>query len=188
MKQLFKRTILFALIAALAVAAMPLVSASAMGDTLTNTYDPTTPPAEKVSDERLAQVWARQLKAYDRLGKGFDRADDFITKAQELIDRASQNGKDVTALQAALDAFEASIEEALPMYESAAGIVESHEGFDDKGSVIDAEKAKETVRLMGEKLKEIRTVMDGTGQALREAIKAFRDANPRPKPTATPES
>jgi hypothetical protein len=46
MKQLFKRTILFALIAALAVAAMPLVSASAMGDTLTNTYDPTTPPAE----------------------------------------------------------------------------------------------------------------------------------------------
>jgi hypothetical protein len=183
MKQLFKRTVLFALIAALAVAAMPLVSASAMGE-----KDPTTPPAEKVSDERLAQVWARQLRAYDRLGKGFDRADDFIAKAQELIERASQNGKDVTALQAALDAFEASISEALPVYESAAGIVESHEGFDDKGSVIDAEKAKETVRLMGEKLKEIRAIMDGTGQALHDAIKAFREANPRPKPTATPAS
>ncbi len=181
MKQLFKRTILFALIAALAVAAMPFVGVSAMGQN-----DPTTPPAEKVSDERLAQVWARQLKAYDRLGKGFDRADEFIAKAQDLIDRASQNGKDVTALQAALDAFEASIAEALPVYESAAGIVETHNGFDDKGSLVDAEQAKETVRLMGEKLKEIRAVMDGTGQALREAIKAFREANPRPKPTATP--
>lgn len=183
MKQLFKKTILFALIAALAVAAMPFVGVSAMGQN-----DPTTPPAEKVSDERLAQVWARQLKVYERLGKGFERADEFIAKAQDLIDRVSQNGKDVTALQAALDAFEASIAQALPVYESAAGIVETHNGFDDKGSVVDAEQAKETVRLMGEKLKEIRAVMDGTGQALREAIKAFRDANPRPKPTATPES
>jgi hypothetical protein len=181
MKLLIKKTVLFALMAVLAVAAMPFASASAMG-----ANDPTTPPAEDISNERLEQIWARQLRAYERLGKGFDRADDFTAKAQNLIDRASENGKDVTALQAALDAFEASIKEAHPVYEGAKGIINSHQGFDEKGKVTDAEKAKETVRSMREKLKEIRAAMDGTGQALREAIKAFREANPRPQPTVTP--
>jgi hypothetical protein len=181
MKQFFKKTIVIAIVTALALAAMPFTGVSAMGQN-----DPLTPPAEKVTNERLEQAWARQLKAYDRLGKGFEHADDFIAKAQNLIDRASQNGKDVSALQAALDAFEAAVEQARPIYESAAKIVQSHQGFDEKGHVTDAELAKETVRLMGETLKEIKAAMDGTGQALREAIKAFRAANPRPTPTATP--
>jgi hypothetical protein len=181
MKQLFRKTLVIAMIAALTLAAMPFVSVSAMGQ-----KDPSTPPAEKGSNERLEQAWARQLKVYERLGKGFEHADDFIANAQKLIDRASQNGKDVTALQEALDAFEAAVEQAYPIYESAAKIVKSHQGFDEKGQVTDAELAKETVRLMAEKLKEIKTAMNGTGQALREAIKAFREANPRPQPTATP--
>jgi hypothetical protein len=181
MKQLFKKTVLVALVAALAVAAMPFIRASAMGEN-----DLSTPRAGEISNERLEQAWARQLRVYDRLGEGFDRADDFIAKAQSLIDKASANGKDVKALQAALDAFEASIEEALPVYESAQPIVDAHAGFDEKGKVTDAEQAQETVRAMGEKLKEIRSAMDGTARALREAIKAFREANPRPKPTATP--
>ena len=183
MKQLFKKTIVFVIIAGLVAATMPFASVSAMG-----ANDPSTPPTGELSNERLAQVWARQLRAFDRLGKGFDRADDFIARVQNLMDRASANGKDVTALQAALDAFEASIKQAHPIYESANGIVNSHQGFDENGKVTDPEKAKETVRSMGEKLKEIRAAMDGTGQALREAIKAFREANPRPQPIATPES
>lgn len=182
MKRLFKNTILFALVAPLVLAAMPFASASAMGGN-----DPSTPPTGELSNERLEQVWARQLRAYDRLGRGFERADDFIARAQNLIDMASDNGKDVTALQAALDAFEASVKEAHPIYESVNGIVNSHQGFDEKGQVTDPEKARETVRAMGEKLKEVRATMDGTGQALREAIKAFRQANPRPQSTATPE-
>lgn len=181
MKMFFKKTILFALVAALGLAALPFVSASAAGEN-----DPTTPPTGEVSNEKLAQIWARQLRAYDRLGKGFDRADDFIARAQNLIDRASENGKDVTALQVALDAFEASIKDALPIYESTGEIVSAHQGFDENGKVTDAEKAKETVRSMGEKLKELKAAMDGTGQALREAIKAFRAANPRPVKTPAP--
>jgi Sec-independent protein translocase protein TatA len=52
--------------------------------------------------------------------------------------------------------------------------------------VIDPEKAKETVQQLGQKLKEIREAMGGTGQALREAIQEFREANPRPKRTSSP--
>jgi isopropylmalate/homocitrate/citramalate synthase len=106
--------------------------------------------------------------------------DQFIDRIQKLVDRASADGKDVSAVQAALDAFKASAEEAKPIYESMNGIVNSHQGFDDNGKVTDPEKAKETVKAMREKMQEIKIAMHGTGKDLREAIRTFRQANPRP--------
>jgi hypothetical protein len=172
-KLLFKKTLLIALVTALAVASLPLANVSAQEG---------GPPAlqGQVSNERLEKVWARQLRLYERLGNGFERSDAFVEKAQALIDKAGANGKDVSAVQSALDAFKAAIKNAHPVYESARGIVNSHQGFDSNGKVTDPEKAKETVKAMGEKLKEIKDAMDGTGRDLREAIRAFREANPRP--------
>jgi len=169
---LFKKTVVLALVAALAtlgVASLPFGSVSAAGQ-------------EQISNERLEKVWARQLRIYALMG----RTDDFVERAQQLIDRASENGKDVSALQDALGAFETALKDARPSNESAQGIVNSHQGFDDNGKVTNAEKAKETVRAMSEKMKEIKDAMDGTGKALREALKAFRQANPRPGQTSTP--
>jgi len=186
MKMLFKKTILstgllrlFALVMVmvLGMAAMPFVIVSAAGE-----YDPTPPPQGKISNERLERAWARQLRTYERMG----RTDGFVARVQKLIDRAKENGKDVSAVQAALDAFKAAAKEAQPIYESIKGIINSHQGFDNNGKVTDPEKAKETVKAMHEKFKEIRDAMNGTGKALHEAIKAFREANPRPQPTATP--
>lgn len=177
MKNLFKKTVLFALVAALLAASLPLMGVSAAAES----DDP--PPSQGVPPERLERLWARQLRLYERIGKGFDHADDFITRIQTLIDKAAANGKDVSAVQAALDAFEEALKKAHPIYESAKGIVNSHQGFSDDGKVTDLEKAKETVQAMGEKLKEIKDAMGGTGKALREAIKAFREANPPPQET-----
>src|SRR3972149_5660612 len=182
MKTLFRKTILFALVAALAVASLPFARVSAAGK-----YDPTLPPRGEISNQRLEQVWARQLRFYERIGNGFERADRFTDKVQQLIDHAQENGKDVAAVQAALDAFEAALKDAHPMYESVEGIINSHQGFDADGKVTDTEKAKETVRAMGEKLKDIRAAMNGTGRALLEALRAFREVNPRPQQTPTPE-
>lgn len=180
MKSIFKNTLLIALVAALAAASLPLVSVSAAG-----VSDP-LPPQGEVSNERLERIWARQLRLYERLGTGFDRSDAFVERVQELIDRASENGKDVSAVQAALDAFGEATKEAHPVYESGKGIINSHQGFDENGKVTDAEKARETVRVMGGKLREIKDAMGGTGRALREAIKAFREANPRPENLPAP--
>jgi hypothetical protein len=169
---LFKKTVLLALVAALAtlgVASLSFGSVSAAGQ-------------GQVSNEKLEKAWARQLRIYALMG----RTDNFVEKAQHLIERAAENGKDVSALQTALDAFETALKDAQPVYESTKGIVNSHQGFDENGKVTDAEKAKETVREMGEKLKEIKDAMDGTGKALREALKVFRQANPRPERTQTP--
>lgn len=181
MKTLFRKTILLALVLVLGLAAMPFVSASAAGE-----YDPAPPPAERgqIRTERLERVWARQLRIYERMG----RTDEFIEKVQKLIDRAKANDKDVSAVQAALDAFKAAVKDAQPIYESVKGLINSHQGFDSNGKVTDPAKAKETVKAMHEKFKEIRDAMNGTGKALHEAIKAFREANPRPQPTPTPTS
>jgi len=178
MKTLFKKTVLFALIAALGLASMPFITAAAAGE-----YDPTPPPAErgKISNDRLERVWARQFRIYERMG----RTDEFIERVQKLINRAKANGKDVTALQAALDAFRTAAKDTQPIYDSIKGIINSHQGFDGNGKVTDPEKAKETVEALHEKFKEIRETMNGTGKALHEAIKAFRQANPRPQPTPT---
>jgi len=172
MKILFKKTILLALMTALGLASPPFVSVSAAG-----AYDPAPPASAEITGERLERVWARQLRIFERMG----RADEFAEGVQGLIDRAEENGKDVAAVQAALDAFKATLKEAQPVYESAKGIIHSHQGFDENGKVTDLEKAKETVRSMHGKLLEIRETMDGTGRALMDALRAFREANPPPR-------
>ena len=176
-KKLFNKTMLLALVTALAMASLPVFGVAAAG-----AQDPSAPPQGVLTNERLEKIWAKQLKAYEKFGK----SEDFVAKVQQLIDRAGANGKDVSAIQTALDAFEAALKDAKPIYASMNGIVNSHQGFDSNGKVTDPEKAKETVKQMGDKLKAIREVMDGTGKALHDAIKAFREANPRPTKSPTP--
>lgn len=177
MKNIFKKTVLVALAAALVFAAFPMTSAFAQGE---------NPPTGKVSNEKLEQAWARQLKAYEKIGKGFEDTDAQIAKFQERIDEASEKGKDVTALQAALHAFESALMSGKPVYDSISVIVNAHQGFDANGKVTDVELAKSTVGEMREKMQELKSAMNGTGKALREALKAFREANKPDKPENAP--
>jgi hypothetical protein len=174
MKNIFKKMILAVLSAALVFAAFPVTSAFAQGE---------NPPKGEVTNEKLEQIWARQLANYEKIGKGFENIDAQIAKFQARIDKAAAKGKDVTSLQAALDAFASALKSAKPTYDSISGIVNSHQGFDASGKVIDAEKAKSTVKEMRAKMQELKSAMGGTGKALREALKAFRAAN---KPTGVP--
>ncbi len=180
MKILFKKIVLLMTIAAFAslgAASQPLVSAFAAG-----LNDPSAPPQGKLTDERLEKIWAHQLQSYEKLGK----TEDFIGKIQKLIDRASEHSKDMSAVQSALDAFADAVDDAKPIYESGQAIIDSHAGFNADGKVADPEQAKETVRAMSEKMKEIKEAMGGTGKALRDAIYAFRESNLRPEKTLTP--
>jgi hypothetical protein len=175
MKNIFKKMILAVLAAALVFAAFPVTSAFAQGE---------NPPKGELTNEKLEQVWARQLANYEKIGKGFVDTDAQIAKFQARIDKAAENGKDVTALQAALDAFESALTSAKPTYDGISGIVNSHLGFDASGKVTDAEQAKSTVQAMRAKMQELKSAMGGTGKALREALKAFRAAN-KPADTST---
>ena len=179
MKKLFKKTIVLALVAALGVAALPFVSVAAAGQN-----DPPAPQGQ-LSNDRLERVWARQLRIYERIGDRFEHADSMTTRLQNLINRAAQNGKDLSAVQSALDAFEAALPDAKSAYESAESMVDTHQGFDDSGKVTDTETARATVQALREKFKAVHDAMNGTGKALLEALRDFREANPRPVPTPT---
>jgi uncharacterized protein YoxC len=174
-----KKMFLMALVAALGLTTLPALNVYALGQT-----DPSTPPAPgQISTDRLEWIWAKEQRVYDRLEKFFDRVDDRISKAQGLIDRAKANGKDVSAVQAALDAFSDAVKQAKPIFESVKGVITSHPGFDSDGKVTDQSKAIDTVKDLGEKLKEIRQTLFPAAKALREAVRAFREAN---HPSATP--
>ncbi len=178
-----KKVFLVAMVAALGLASLPAVNVYALVQS-----DPSTPTAPtQITTDRLEQIWAKEQAAYDRLGKFFDNVDARISKAQELIDKAKANGKDVSALQAALDAFSDAVKQAKPIYESGKGVIASHQGFDSNGKVTDQTKAIDTVKDLGGKLKEIRQTIFPAAKALREAVRAFRQAN-HPAATSTPNS
>lgn len=177
----FKTAVLVLTIAALGLVAFPVANAYA----LEASGPPTPATPGPISNDKLEQIWAKEQSAYDKIGTLLDRSDEFIAKVQKLIDRAKSNGKDVSAVQVALDAFAEAVKQAQPVYESAKGIVSAHQGFDENGKVTDAQKAIQTIRDLRDKLKEIRQIISGPARALREAIKAFRQAN---KPTPAPAS
>ncbi len=175
MKKRFDKLVLAVLTAALLFAASPAVSAHAQ--------DENPPESASTGEERLEKIWARELKAYERIGKAFADVEGSIAKIQTRLDKAAENGKDISALQAALDAYEAALLASKPTYDNLGGLVGVHAGFDANGKVTDAEQAKATVKEVGVQLKALKDSMGGSFKALCEAMKAFRQAN---KPAETP--
>jgi hypothetical protein len=168
MKIIFKKMILAVMVAVVTLAAFPVTSAFAQEE---------TPPVREPSTERLEKAWAYQLKVYEKLIRVFEEGDAHMAKAQELIDKATVNGKDASAVQAALNVFSAAVTKSTPIYTEIDALITSHAGFDANGKVTDAVQAKATVQAVRAKLQELKTSMDGTGKALREAVRAFREAN-----------
>lgn len=187
----FKKFSLAALVLAIGLAALPAAGAAAAG-----LQDETTPPANQPANGvipvptrnngHLEQIWAHAQNAYQRQSDRLAKADGFISKVQSLIDKANQKGWDTAAVQAALNAFSAVIPAAQAAHNPGAAIIASHNGFDANGKVTDRAAAVGTVKALGQVLKETHLAMNGTGQALREAIKAFRDAHQPTQAPATP--
>jgi len=137
--------------------------------------------------QRLEQIWARAQTVYQRQSDRLAKADEFLTKAQFLIDKANQKGWDTSAVKAALNTFTAVIPAAQAAHIPGAAIIASHNiGFNADGKVTDRAAAIKTVKALDQVLKGTRAAMNGTGQALREAVKAFRDAHRPAQAPATP--
>jgi hypothetical protein len=167
---LFRKVLLAVTLFAIGLTAFPLTSARAAG-----LADEGTPP--QADNARLEQIWARELAAYDRAVTMLDKSGKFISKVQTIIDKANEKGWETAKLQTALDAFEDAVRDTRPILNSAGGTVNSHKGFGANGKVTDRAQAIETVKELGQHLKDARAAMGGTGKALREAIKAFRAAH-----------
>jgi hypothetical protein len=172
MTVLFKKIALVALLLVLGVAALPVNGVSAAG--------PNDQANPQVDNYRLERVWAREQTIYQREGKRLENASNFIARVQALIDKANQKGWDTASVQAALNALSAVIPAVQTAHTPGAAIIASHAGFTPNGEVTDRTVAIATVKSLSQILKDTRAAMDGTGKALREAIRAFRDAHSRP--------
>jgi hypothetical protein len=161
---------------ALTLATMPVLGVRALVPT--PSPEPAAPAAFR--QQRLERAWLREQIAHDRLGVMFEHVDQRLALAQQLIDRASANGKDVSAVQTALDNLSKAITQARPTFEGMQGIMGSHQGFDAAGQVTDVAQAASTVAQVREELVQIRGMLAGPGQALRAAVQAFRAANQAP--------
>ena len=179
----FKKTWVVVTIVALGFAFIPLASVYAITPPVPMATPITTPKPTQRGTDRLVQVWTREQAINVKLGTFMNDVDQRITKGQELINKARANGKDTSAVQTALVAFSAAVKQAQPIYQSAQGIVSSHSGFDANGQVTDPAQALTTVQGLGGKFKDIHQLLQGPRVALRDAIKAFRQAN---APTAAP--
>ena len=150
---------------------------------------PITPAPSQPSSEKLQKAWAREQTIYARVGKILDGANNLISKIQARLDDAKTKGKDVSAVQTALDAFSAAVKNVQPIYMDLQTIIQSHSGFDASGNETDPTEALQTVQKFKSKSEEIRQAGVGTaGKALREAIRAFRQANPPATPAPSPSS
>jgi len=178
MSNLLKKFVLVVVIAALGFAALPAVPAYALGER--------EGERPELTDERLAEIWAKEVALFEKQGQFLDNADNIIAKVEDLIARLQEQGIDTSTVEAALAAFEDAVRAAKPVHAQANGIVNSHKGFDDNGQVVDREEAIESIRALGANLKEFRATMGNTLQGIRQAISALREANGGQRP-ARPE-
>jgi hypothetical protein len=168
-------TLKYVMAAGLMGAALVLQPAAVVGAQGANV--PTSPPTVDTGDARLERTWLRQQRALDRLEFMFVHSQQRLNNAQELIDRAKAQGKDVVALQAALDAFSKALQEARPSFDNAKDILNSHNGFDADGNVVDSARAAVTVEDMSQELDDVRDALLQPGRDLRDAIRAFWESN-----------
>ena len=174
---LFKKIALAVLVLALGLAFLPLNDASAAGLNGQTTAQP--------DNSRLERVWAREQAVYQRQGNRLANSGTFLSKVQTLIDKANQKGWDTSAIQAALNALSAVIPTVQAAHDPGAAIIASHTGFDADGKVTDRTSAIATAKSLALVIKNTHIAWDGTGKALREAVRAFREAHPRPTSTPT---
>jgi hypothetical protein len=139
--------------------------------------EPTPPPAPDRRDAQLERAWLRQQRILNRLEFLFDHSEQRLGMVQELIDRAAEQGKDVGRLQAALDKFSDAIHKARPIFEATQGILNSHQGFDEQGNVIDRGRATSTVDEMRRQLGSVRDQLLEPGRDLQQAIRDARSGN-----------
>jgi len=118
---------------------------AAPGDTATNTPETTDKDAGGFVVGIMERTYAFQNKMLDYLDKRLSRTDEMQSRAQNKITSLKQQGKNVAALEVALDEFYKRISEPNQAKVKAKSILDFHSGFDGNRKVIDVVLARETI-------------------------------------------
>ncbi len=144
--------------------------------------DPLPPdnPEEQDENFRMGRLLEQEKRNHERQQGILNKADNAVDRISEMIAGARENGKDTQILDQAVAAFNEQLAEARLAYDRTGILIHRHEGFDDKGKVIDRETARKTVESIRDGTDSVRKILIKALQDLREAGKSYREANPRP--------
>lgn len=165
MKNTLFKLMFVLMLAAFLAAALPLQSAFAAG-----LGDEPQPPDPRDGSRMVERRFKLEQRRYEGQGKAFDKSDDLLAKAQEIIERAGDNGLDAGAAQSALDEFEAAVADVKPLYAQAGDLIDDHAGFDGSGKVTDVQVAAETVEKIHKLLDQVRDDVHDEREALQHAL------------------
>ena len=146
---------------------------------------PTADPAQRGHriDERMGKLYQRELEWLDVQAQRLENPEEVIARVEELISTASQKGRDVTALQTALAAYQASVAEAQTAHDEADAILAAHSGFDASGNVTDREAARQTLDSAAHEMNAARRILNDAIHNLRHDVRAWlRAQRPTPVP------
>jgi hypothetical protein len=100
-----------------------------------------------------------------------------VTAAQQWIADLQAEGKDVSALQTALAAFQAGLANAQTSFTTAKQTLDAHTGFDGSGNVTDAKQALTTLVDAGRAERQFHLTITQATIDFRTAIRNYRQAN-----------
>ncbi len=169
MKSSLYKLILAVLTLTLILGALPVPSVLAAGS---------QPGDATAAIARVEYHFAREQLIIDRLNLEIQHAPDRFVRVQKLLDKAKELGLDALAVQTALDNLKTALETARPSFEKAQALANAHAGFNADGKVTDLAVARETVASIHGQLRDYRDTVAPALKALRDAIRAFREANP----------
>ena len=102
---------------------------------------------------------------------------ELAARMQAFIDAQKAKGKDTSALEAALAAYNQQIATAQGQHATAESILGAHAGFDADGHVTDRAQAIQTVKDARQALADAHKTLQQAGLGLYTALKAYRSAN-----------
>ena len=184
---------LFKAIGSLSVAGMVLAGVVATPAS-TALAQPATPPAGQsqslqARDERLERWYEREQAWLSLQQEYLNKMNEVASKVQQFITTQQSKGKDVSALQAALDTFKLQTATAQSAHNTAASVLGTHNGFGANGQVVDANQARLTLIDARQSLRDAHYMMLQAAHDLRAAFRAWRAGNGVKSQTqATPQS
>ncbi len=182
----------FSMIGVLSIAGMILAGVVAAPTAAALAQAATPPPkaGQQVRDQILERAYRREQAWLALQQQNLDRMNQIVTKVQNYIAAQQAKGKDVSALQAALAAFQQQIAVAQSSHTTAATALGNHAGFDANGNVTDPALARQTILDGRQALRDAHRVIRQAVTDLRRASRAWRTANglTAQQPAATPSS
>jgi hypothetical protein len=170
--KLIKGTLAIAAVVMLVVTNLAIAAPTyAQGPTPTSRPDPR-------KDARERQFKQEQTSFKDQTNR-LATAKTIATKTQDYINAQNALGKDTSSLVAALATYNTRIASAQSSHDAAGTLITAHAGFNATGQVVDLAQASKTVTDVRKALMDAHQTLRQAGVDLRNAIRAYRQANPK---------